>query len=303
MQDSSHSHPAPQAQLQAPPALSAEPALLPEPRTLPYTAVMAWLKIGGELFINQFFRWIGIYLLIVLLTIVGSFVSGALTTGLLAMSNIPLPLALEPLFNGQLIPLMTLLVWVFGLLGTALYTWFSAGLFIGADQVARGHKLQVGHLFAGFGQRFIPLTQLAVITFVFTYAFNWLLKLPDTSLVLSNVMSPDELMQNSPTRMINKFLTGSIELQTVIELLSALFLQLIFWFSIPLVALTDLPVWQALKQSLKGSVRNALTLTGYLVAAFVVTSLGGMALGIGLLIVLPWLTCSEYSAYRQVYTT
>ena len=68
-----------------------------------------------------------------------------------------------------------------------------------------------------------------------------------------------------------------------------------------LVAIGDLNALDAMKLSFKGCLVNLLPLLIYVLAAIVLMVIGAIPLFLGLLVVLPMLTASNYAAYKDIY--
>ena len=73
------------------------------------------------------------------------------------------------------------------------------------------------------------------------------------------------------------------------------------FFAPALVALNDLKAMQAIKLSFYGCLKNLLPLIILGLLGTILLTLAAIPLGLGLLIVLPLLIASMYSAYRDIY--
>jgi uncharacterized membrane protein len=74
-----------------------------------------------------------------------------------------------------------------------------------------------------------------------------------------------------------------------------------YWFAPALVAIDGLSALAAMKLSFIGCIRNVLPFLLYGIVMFVLTILASIPLLLGLLVLLPVMIASMYTAYRDIY--
>lgn len=176
-----------------------------------------------------------------------------------------------------------------GLLGPVL----TGGILMGARAVAGGDTLRFEHLFAGFKENLMPLLGLGALTLVILILFGIVIGGAfggmNMALMQGEMSNPEDLLKG-----VN---TGLIAVAVVLLLL----VMMLFWFATQLVALNNVPVFQALSMSFKACLRNPLALIVYSLLMVVLLILGMIPLLLGLLVVVPWMFASMYVSYRQVF--
>ncbi len=272
MSDSNNPYQPPRADVTPPPLVTLNTyELTAQPRTLPLGAVFSWLGEGWRLYKKDWGLW-----LLINFTMLALFIG----VGIIL----------------EFIPLATSLI--SGLISGILMIIFTGGMYIGLQQSANGGKLAVNHLFAGFKQALMPLIIIGVISSLLSLATAWLTgtltPMPEPVMPDNADMSPEQAMEMA----FSGINFSALFLQMLISSLIGLF----FWFAIPLVALHQVPVLNALKLSFNGALRNIIALIIYLIISFVLSIIGSIPLFLGLLVVMPWLLCSNYIAYRQIFT-
>lgn len=268
MSDSNNPYQPPQADVTPPPLVTLNTyELAAQPRTLPIGAVFAWLSEGWRLYKKEWGVWLLISLTLLALSLGAGMILG-------------------------FIPVVS------DLIGGVLLVILTGGMYIGLQQSINGSKLTVGHLFAGFKQALVPLIIIGVISSLLSLATAWLTgtltPMPEPVMPDNADMSPEQAMEMA----FSGINASAIFLQLLISSLIGLFL----WFAIPLVTLHQVPVLDALKLSFNGALRNIIALIIYLIISFVLSIIGSIPLFLGLLVVMPWLFCSNYMAYRQIFT-
>ena len=111
-------------------------------------------------------------------------------------------------------------------------------------------------------------------------------------------MNMDSMDPNmTPEQLLSGVNTGLIAVAMILLLL----IMMLFWFATQLVALNDVPVFQAIITSFKGCLRNPLALLVYSFVIAALMILGALPLLLGLLVVVPWLFSSMYISYKQIF--
>jgi uncharacterized membrane protein len=74
-----------------------------------------------------------------------------------------------------------------------------------------------------------------------------------------------------------------------------------YWFAPALIAMEGMSALSAMKLSFLGCLRNILPFLLYGVLALVMFFIGAIPVGLGLLVVMPVMTASMYTAFRDIY--
>ncbi|WGZ95282.1 MAG: BPSS1780 family membrane protein [Candidatus Thiothrix putei] len=169
----------------------------------------------------------------------------------------------------------------------------TGGILMGARAIAAGDTLRFEHLFAGFKENLVPLLGLGALTLGIVILFGIIIGGAfvgmNMDLVQSEMRRPEDLLSG-----VN---TGLIAVGVILLLL----VMMLFWFATQLVALNNVPVFQALSMSFKACLRNPLALIVYSLLMVLLLILGMIPLLLGLLVVVPWMFASMYVSYRQIF--
>ncbi|QQZ28584.1 hypothetical protein HMY34_07355 [Thiothrix subterranea] len=169
----------------------------------------------------------------------------------------------------------------------------TGGILMGARAIAAGDTLRFEHLFAGFKENLVPLLGLGALTLGIVILFGIIIGGAfvgmNMDLMQSEMSRPEDLLSG-----VN---TGLIAVGVILLLL----VMMLFWFATQLVALNNVPVFQALSMSFKACLRNPLALIVYSLLMVVLLILGMIPLLLGLLVVVPWMFASMYVSYRQIF--
>lgn len=167
---------------------------------------------------------------------------------------------------------------------------FTAGFMLGCRSLDEGGTLQVGHLFAGFRQRFGALVGVGAVYFAGTLiAVLITLALVGGSLA---GFAQGTLPADGP-------LTGLLFVLVFLALL--LPVAMAFWFAAPLVVLHERGPLEAMKESFSGCLKNIVPYLLYGVIMLVLGILASIPLLLGWLVLGPVLTASLYASYRDIY--
>ncbi|MFN3786724.1 MAG: BPSS1780 family membrane protein, partial [Thiothrix sp.] len=179
------------------------------------------------------------------------------------------------------------------IVSTLLGPVFTGGILLGIHELAKGGELRFDHLFVGFKQRFVPLLTLGAVTLGVMLLFAILLGGAFVGVHMDTLRGTAASAED----LFSGINTGLLALAVLLML----FVAMLFWFATQLVALNDVPVRRALSMSLQGCLRNPLPLITLTLLATPLVILGMIPLGLGLLIVLPWLFVIAYVSYRHIF--
>ncbi|KPK40966.1 MAG: hypothetical protein AMJ69_00515 [Gammaproteobacteria bacterium SG8_47] len=203
------------------------------------------------------------------------------------------------LIFGVLIILLSLIPVVGALVTSLLSPVFLAGFMLGCRAIDDGGKLEVAHLFAGFSRNTGTLVGVGalylvatLVAMVVTFGLMMLLGADLATLGQDVGGMPGQGPEGSPL----------VPLLVVLVVI-ALFIPVMmaYWFAPVLVVLHDRGVIESMVLSFKGCLRNILPFLVYGIIAFVLLLLASIPLMLGLLVMMPVLIASIYTAYRDIY--
>jgi uncharacterized membrane protein len=190
------------------------------------------------------------------------------------------------------------LIPVLGTLVNSLLTpVFVAGFVIGANALDEGRELQVGHLFAGFSNRFGTLISVGALYLAASVAIvvvSALLTGASAWVMLGG--SPDPV-GGTMGAMTTILLAWLVMLGLMVPVLMAV------WFAPALVVFHQRGAVEAMKESFSGCLKNIVPFLVYGVIGFVLAIVAAIPIGLGWLVLLPVLGASAYTAYRDIYFT
>ena len=231
-------------------------------KSLPAGAGIDWIKDAFNLFKMSPLIWIVLVILWFVLNIVGQIIP---IIGPIAMS--------------------------------LLYAVFVAGFMLGCAALERGESLEIGHLFAGFknntgtliglGALYLGLgIAIAVIFFIFIFAGAG---------GLGAFSDPESI---NPADIFSSGLLIAI----LIGLLLIIPITMLFWFAPALISLGGLPLFESLKMSFSGCLKNILPMFLFGLIMIVLAVIATIPLGLGWFVLMPMGMAAFYTAYRSIYT-
>ena len=180
-----------------------------------------------------------------------------------------------------------------GMFSGIFWPVFMAGIAIGARTIDQGGEMELGHLFAGFQQRFGTLVAVGAIAFllsmVITFGVFGVMGFGMWSAMSSN--DPQVLM----SMMLPMLLAMLIATALLLPVMMAM------WFAPVLVVFHELGAWEAMKQSFSGCLKNFLPFLWYGVLLFLLSIAAMIPLFLGLLVLWPVIVASLYTSYRDIY--
>lgn len=183
------------------------------------------------------------------------------------------------------------------LFATLLYVPLVAGVFLGAEAIEKGEAFRFGHLFSGFKARGLRLVGFSLV-YIFLYILSFAVPFLALGaaelmpLMLGEEVDPAVLAEQAPV--------------LAIAMLSAVALNILvmmaYWFAIPLMVMQDNGIFQAMGKSFKSCLKNMLPLLVYGLMILIWMLLAVLPVGLGLFVLIPVLTLSMYTGYRQIFT-
>lgn len=236
------------------------------PRSVPIGRGWGWIADAWTLFKDRPWAWIGAVLLFYLILIILSLVPvlGALAT-------------------------------------TILGPMLSAGLMMGAHAQSRGEGFVVSHLFVGVLNKPGPLALVGLVYLLLAIGIGLVVTIIVVIMASSTgiemdaaTMDPDELdtlMAMSPLLLLPLLIVFFLSVP----------LTMAMFFAPSLVLLNDVPVLRAFKLSFFGCLKNILPFLVFALIAIALVLLGSIPFMLGLILVLPILTISIYTAYQDIF--
>lgn len=229
-------------------------------RTVAARRGWSWIAEGWALFKKQPGVWIGILVVLLLINIVLAFIPvvGSLASFLLG-----------PVFGG--------------------------GILLGCRAMEQGGELGMGHLFAGFRERFGPLVLVGVLNLVATVV-----------IVLVAALITGVSLFSMTGGMIPHSMSPAAAIAVLLAVLIVVALQLpvimAVWFAPALVAFHGKDAVAALKESFLGCLRNVIPFLIYGLVILGFAILASIPLGLGWLLLGPVLAASIYTSYKDIFT-
>jgi uncharacterized membrane protein len=220
-----------------------------------------WVVEGWNLFKRQPGMWIGLTVLALVIMVV---------------------LAVIP-FVGSL---------ALAILGPA----FAGGVMIGCRQVAEGGELEIGHLFAGFRDKFGALAAIGAFNLVAQVVIVVVVGLIGGASVFAMFAGGGGEVRN-PAAAMGLLLAVLVMLALMIPVWAAV------WFAPALVALADRGTLDALKDSFFGCLKNILPMLLYGVVLTIASVVAAIPVGLGFLVLVPVVIGSLYASYRDIFFT
>jgi uncharacterized membrane protein len=231
------------------------------PKGVPVGHGWAWLVKGWWHFSQNPFAWMAGILIWFLIAIVVSFI---------------------PLIGGIALNLITPVV--------------IAGFMIGCRAQDDGEAFTLNHIFAGFSNNTGQLVLVGLIYFGAVILLTLIMMAGVFGMIGMQSMSAE-----NPDMMLAMLLSPGFLITLLLGFLIMIPLMMAYMYAPALVALDDMKALPAMQLSFMGCLKNLLPLTVYAVLATLLLFIGTMLFGLGLLIVLPLLSASMYSAYRDIY--
>ena len=209
--------------------------------------------------------------------------------------------------------ILTMVVWVvlsvvvsiIPFVGSLAITLFSpvvlAGFMLGCATQDHGEDFELSHLFAGFSSSVGQLV-LVVLLYLAVFFIIGIIMAMVGGGVMIGMMGGMEAMENpDPTMMSSTAGVGSVVLMIVVAFGLSIPLLMAYWFAPALIAMEGLSAMAAMKLSFLGCLKNMLPFLVYGIVAMIIVIIGAIPVGLGLLVVMPVMTASVYTAYRAIY--
>jgi uncharacterized membrane protein len=171
---------------------------------------------------------------------------------------------------------------------------FAGGIVLACREQDQGRELQIGHLFAGFRDRFGPLLAIGLIYLGITIVIALVVGLLTGAGMWALLGSGAE-----PAAIASATITVLLALLIMLGLLVPVFMAT--WFAPALVLFHDHGPAQAMKASFIACLRNILPFLLYGVILFLLAIAASIPLGLGWLVLGPTMAASLYTGYRDIF--
>ncbi len=258
------STPNPYAAPRAPVADAASPQqgnFIPGGQGVPAGNGWTWIAEGWGLFKHQPGVWIGIVVVLLVISVIAAFIPVIGSIGMMV-----------------------------------LFPVFTAGIMMGCRAIDEGGDLQFSHLFAGFRERLGTLAAVGAIYLVATMVIALVVGIV-TGVGMVAMMSGGGA--NDPAAAAGAL--TSILLASLVMLALMLPVIMAVWFAPQLVVFNERGALDAMKESFSGCLRNIVPFLVYGLVALVLAILASIPVGLGWLLLGPVLIGSLYASYRDIY--
>lgn len=231
-------------------------------KSLPAGAGIDWIKDAFNLFKMNPLIWIVLVVIWFVLNIVGQFIP---IIGPIAMS--------------------------------LLYAVFVAGFMLGCAALERGEGLEIGHLFAGFKNNTGSLIGLGVI-----YLLVGILMIIIFGVFIFAGAGGLDALSNPDSINPAEFFNSGMLIAVLIGMLLFIPIAMMFWFAPALISLGGVPLFESLKMSFSGCLKNILPMFLFGLVMIVLSIIATIPFGLGWLVLMPMGLAAFYTAYRSIYT-
>lgn len=170
---------------------------------------------------------------------------------------------------------------------------FIGGFMMGCRALEAGEELEINHLFAGFKQNTAHLITvgglylagvIVIVGVIFVMTGGALLAAGEQAQAMAD-----------PAKAGVMLLAALVGLTLLLPLIMA------YWFAPTLVVFHDIKPVDAMKLSFFACLGNILPFTVYSIVSMVLLVLSAIPLGLGLLVMIPTMTASLYTSYKDIF--
>lgn len=176
---------------------------------------------------------------------------------------------------------------------------FAAGFMLACRDLENGAELELRYLFAGFMHNTGQLITVGGLYLIGTIIIMGIMMMAGGGAILGAAALGGMADGSSPEMAIGAVEGMLVAMLTALVLLIPLLMA--YWFAPALVFFHDMPAAQAMKASFSASLKNWLPFTVYGLAGFALTLLAMIPFGIGLLVLVPVITASIYTGYKDIF--
>jgi hypothetical protein len=181
------------------------------------------------------------------------------------------------------------------LAGFVLTPVFMASFLAGCRVLEEGGELEIGHLFAGFRERFGPLVTVGLIYLGATVLIALVAGLATGAKIFALLSGT----QGDPGALLEAALSILLAALIMLALMVPVFMAL--WFAPALVLFHQQGAVQAMKASFAACLKNIVPFLIYGVILLGLSILASIPFGLGWLVLGPVMLASVYTAYRDIF--
>jgi len=170
---------------------------------------------------------------------------------------------------------------------------FMAGFMLGCKAIEEGEELEINHLFAGF-----KLHTSRLITVGGIYLAGIIVVVGVVFIATGSAALIGENPAHDPASLAEG---GKLLLSMLIALGAIVPLVMAYWFAPALVVFHDIKPVDAMKLSFKACLSNVVPFLVYGLITMVLMLLAVIPLGLGLLVMIPTITASLYTSYKDIF--
>lgn len=178
---------------------------------------------------------------------------------------------------------------------TVLWPVFVGGVMLGCRALHEGGELELGHLFAGFRDKFGTLAAVGALNLA-AYIVIMVVVMMITGASMFAMMSGGSPEMSSGAVM-------GVLLAFLIMMALMVPVAMAVWYAPLLVVFNERGAVEAMKESFSGCLKNIVPFLLYGVVVFVAAIVAAIPLGLGWLVLGPVLIGSLYASYRDIYFT
>lgn len=171
---------------------------------------------------------------------------------------------------------------------------FMAGFMLGCKAIEEGEELEINHLFAGFKQH---TSRLITVGGIYLTGIIVIIG------IVFVTTGSTALLGAGPEHTTPASIAESGKLLGALLLMVAAMVPLVmaYWFAPALVVFHDIQPVEAMKLSFNACLRNIFPFLVYSLISIVLMLLAMLPLGLGLLIMIPTITASLYTSYKDIF--
>jgi len=191
--------------------------------------------------------------------------------------------------------IVAFLPFVGGIAAAILMPMMLAGLYVAADKLNFGEGASVGDAFEGFSRQPGQLALIGVASILMQLVLVVILIIPVVLLIAAAGAMSGKSSEPGAVMIVG------IALVVLIAMAGSYVIGLATWFPPMMVAIHNMETVPAIKLSYAGCMRNLGATIVFGIVAMILLMVGLLLVGLGVLVVVPWLAAASYAAYREIF--
>jgi uncharacterized membrane protein len=173
---------------------------------------------------------------------------------------------------------------------------FAAGFMLACRDLENGAELELRYLIAGFMHNTGQLITVGGLYLIGSIIIMGIMMMAGGGAILGAAAVAESGASGVAVGAVEGMLVAML---TALVLLIPLLMA--YWFAPALVFFHDMPAAQAMKASFSACLKNWLPFTVYGLAGLVLTIVAMIPFGLGLLVLVPVITASIYTGYKDIF--